>query len=51
MKIPNYSSIDMAIHAATDLAKALKIPFPESTFLVRDSQLKAIRELAEIFDA
>ena len=31
MKIPNYSSIDMAIHADGDLAKALQPPRPEST--------------------
>ena len=43
MKIPNYSSIDMAIHDASDLAKALQTHSPESTFQVEDAQLKAIR--------
>ena len=46
MKITNYSSIDMSIHAAADLAKALQTPRQESHFQVGDSQLKAIRELA-----
>ena len=32
MKIPNYSTRDMAIHAATDLAKSLQTPRPESPF-------------------
>ena len=39
MKIPNYSSRDMAIHSAADLAKALQTPRPESHFQVGDSQL------------
>ena len=51
MKMPNYSTRDMAIHDATDLAKALQTLSPESPFQVRDSQLKAIRELSHIFDA
>ena len=51
MKIPNYSTRDMAIHAATDLAKALKTPRPESPFQVGDAQFKAIRELHQIFHA
>ena len=51
MKIPNYSTRDMAIHAAEYLAKALQTPRPESHFRVRDVQLKAIRELIHIFDA
>ena len=51
MKMPNYSSRYMAIHAAADLEKALKTPRLESTFQVGDSQLKTIRELANIFDA
>ena len=51
MKMPNYSSRDMAIHAAADLEKALLTPRPESLFKVGDSQLKAIRELANIFDS
>ena len=50
MKITNYSSRYMAIYAASDLAKALKTPRPESPFQVGDTQLKAIRELAKIFD-
>ena len=51
MKIPNYSSRDMAIHAAADLAKSFQTPRSESPFQVGYSQLKAIRELAKIFDA
>ena len=51
MKIPNYSSRYMAIHAAADMAKALQKIRPESHFQVGDSQLEAIRELANIFDA
>ena len=51
MKIPNYSTRDMAIHAAADMAKALQTTRPESTFQVEDAQLKAIRELSHIFDA
>ena len=51
MKMPNYSSIDMAIYAALYLAKALQTPRLESPFQVGDAQLKAIRELANIFDA
>ena len=50
MKMPNYSTRDMDIHAAADLAKALQKPRPESTFQVGDAQLKAIRELSQIFD-
>ena len=44
MKTPNYSSTDMAIHAAADLEKALQTPSTESPFQVGDSQFKAIRE-------
>ena len=51
MKMPNYSTRDIAIHDAADLAKALQTPRPESPFQVGDSQLKAIRELSQIFDA
>ena len=51
MKIPNYGTRDMAIHAAVDLAKAFQTPRPESPFQVGGAQLKAIRELAQIFDA
>ena len=47
--MPNYSTRDMAIHAAVDLAKALQKPRPESPFQVGDAQLKAIRELSQIF--
>ena len=50
MKIPNYSTRDMAIHAAADLSKALQTPRPESPFHVGCAQLKAIRELSQIFD-
>ena len=49
--MPNYSTRDMAIHAALDIAKSLQTPRPESTFQVSDAQIKAIRELAHIFDA
>ena len=49
--MPNYITRDMAIHAAADLAKALQTPTPESPFQVGDAQLKAIRELSQIFDA
>ena len=45
MKILNYSTIDMDIHAAADPAKALQRPRPESPFQVGDAQLKEIREL------
>ena len=41
----------MAIHAASDLAKLLQTPRPESPFQVGYAQLKAIRELSQIFDA
>ena len=41
----------MAIHDDSDLAKALQTPRPESQFQVRYAQHKAIRELANIFDA
>ena len=51
MKIPNYSTIDMVIHAAVYLVKALHTPRPESPFQVGDAQLKAIRGLSQIFDA
>ena len=50
MKIPNYSTIDMATHAAVDLAKDLQTPRTESPFQVGNAQLKAIRELSQIFD-
>ena len=51
MKNPNYSTRDMAIYAAADLAKALQTSRPESPFQVGDAQLKVIRELSQIFDA
>ena len=51
MKMPNYSTIDMAIHAAVDLSTALQTPRPESSFQVGDTQLKAISLLSQIFDA
>ena len=51
MKIPNYITRDMAIHAAVDLSKALQTPRLESPFQVGDAQLKAIRESPQIFDA
>ena len=37
MKIPNYSTRDIAIHAATDLEKALQTPRLESPFQVKDA--------------
>ena len=49
--MPNYSTRDMAIHDAADLAKALQTPRPESPFQVGGAQLKSIRELSQIFDA
>ena len=51
MKMPNYITRDMAINAAEDIEKALQRPRPESPFQVGDAQLKAIRELSQIFDA
>ena len=51
MKMPNYSSRYMAIHAAADLAKYSQTTSQESPFQVGDSQFKVIRELAKIFDA
>ena len=51
MKITNYSTRDMAIHAAADIAKAFQTPRLESPFQVGYAQLKAIRELSQIFDA
>ena len=51
MKMTNYITRDMAIHAAADLAKSLQTPRPESPFQVGEAQLKAIRELSQIFDA
>ena len=51
MKVPNYSSRYMSIHAAADLSKSLQTPSPESTFQVGSSQLKSVRELSDIFDA
>ena len=49
MKMLNYSTRDMAIHAAADLEKSPQTPGLESPFKVGDAQLKAIRELAKIF--
>ena len=49
--MPNYSTRDMDIHAAADLAKALQTPRQESPFQVGGDQLKAIRALSQIFDA
>ena len=49
MKMTNYSTRDMAIYSTADLAKDLQIPSPESPFQVGDAQLKAIRELSQIF--
>ena len=49
--MPNYSTRDMAINSAADLEKALQTPRPELPFKVGDTQIKAIRELAQIFDA
>ena len=41
----------MAIHDSADLENFLQTPRPESPFQVGDYQLKAIRVLANIFDA
>ena len=51
MNTSKYSSRDMAIYAAVDLTNSFQTPRPESPFQVGDSQLKAIRELANTFDA
>ena len=51
IKIPNYSSRDMAIHNDADLSKALQTLSIEPLFQVGYCQLKAIRELKNIFDA
>ena len=51
MKMPNYSTRDIALHAAADIAKALQTTRPQSPFQVGDAQLKAIRELSHICDA
>ena len=51
IKIPDYSSRDMAIHAAAELAKALQTPRLESPFHSGESQLKSIMKLAKILDA
>ena len=51
MKMTNYSTRDMTIHAAADIEKYLQTPRPESHFQVGDAQLKAIRELSQIFVA
>ena len=40
IKMPNFSSRDMAIHVAVDLTKALQTPHPESPFRVGGSKLK-----------
>ena len=45
MKMPNFSSRYMSIHASADLAKALQTPRPVSPYKVGESQLKEIREL------
>ena len=39
------------IHADVDIAKALQTPRPNSLSQVGDAEIKAIRELATIFDA
>ena len=41
----------MSIRADVDIAKSLQTPRPESPFQVGEAKLKAIRELANIFDA
>ena len=43
MKMPNYSTRDMAIHDDEDIAKALQKSRPESPFQVGDAQLKSVR--------
>ena len=40
MKIPNYITRDMAIHAAADIEKALQKPRPDTPFQGGDTQLK-----------
>ena len=49
--MPNDSTRDMSLHAAADLARDLQTPRPESPFQVGEAQLKAIRGLAQIFNA
>ena len=51
MKMPSFSSRDMFIHADAYLTKAFQITHPESPFQLGDYQLKAIRDLANCFDA
>ena len=51
MKIPNFSSIDMAIHDAADMEKSFQTPRPESPLQVGESQIKATRELDKNIDA
>ena len=51
MKMTNYSSRYMGIHATAYLTTAFRKFSPESYFQVGGSQLKSIRELAKIFDA
>ena len=47
----NQISREMTINAAADIAKVLQTTRPESHFKLGDYQLKAIRELSNIFDA
>ena len=51
MKMPNYSTRDMAIHSTAYLAEAFLKPGPESPFQMGDAQFKAIGEISQIFDA
>ena len=51
LKMTNYSSRDMDMHAAEDLEKALQTPRTESLLQLGEYQLKAIREFTNIFDA
>ena len=45
MKMPSFSSRDMAIHTVAYMEKALQTPQLESPFQVGESQLKAMRVL------
>ena len=51
MKTTIYSSRDVVIHDAADLANSFQTPRPESPFQMGYFQIKALRELDKIFDA
>ena len=51
MEMLNFSSGDITICAAADLAKALQTPRPKSPFQLGDYKLKEIMELDKKIDA